>query len=406
MNAVAMFLHQMQIPVKRGESVIPQEEGEKHALFQSLIAKNLTEDMLENEKVKESKEKNIGMPVPSLFPAEIMVNLFTEDENKDGEVMQVYQQTLPNDALDKTMITEEMKELVLSVQNQSLIQIFQEVQTVLKQLNREPENMEKAAPKLLQLLQQWVKTANNSAEQKGMEKALTAFRQAETKEHIIWKDLVESFKKRHPLASNQQYSTSAAVSSEDIARWLSKAIEQKQVQDRLAVQQVYTTSALPLSRMEQYVVYVNQSQNVQAQGQQLTEQFQTIIKSSNFLTAPNKGQQLILSLRPANLGEMMVRFTQVNGEMTVKILVTTQAAKEMLETNMHQLRSMFSPQQVIVEKQDALMQQGQETEKSMKDDQLDEQKEKQSNDSSEEEKKQQEGDFAAQFEALLMNEEV
>jgi flagellar hook-length control protein FliK len=77
----------------------------------------------------------------------------------------------------------------------------------------------------------------------------------------------------------------------------------------------------------------------------------------------------------------------------------------MLETNMHQLRNMFSPQQVVVEKQDAYLPQSQGTEKNMKDGQWDGQNQ-QSSDSSDEEKEKSDDDFAAKFQAVLMNEEV
>jgi flagellar hook-length control protein FliK len=402
-----MFLQQMQFQAKQGEPIKSLEDGEKHALFQSFLAGSLTAGMFTNEQDKEQEgEESKDGAIPLSFPVKFLGNQITADEEWDKDMIQMIDPDLTNDRSDITKVSEEIDQPELQVQYQSLVNIFREVQAVLEQLNREPANMKQAAPKLMQLLQEWINTANNHANQQGMEKAVASFREGGTKEHIIWKDLLQAFEKRHQLASKQQYSTNAVVTTEDITRWLSKAMEQAPVMERLAAERMYTPPSLPIARMEQYVVHINQGQNTQAQGQQLTDQIQTIIKSSNFMTAPNNGNQLVLSLRPENLGDMMVRFTQVNGEMTVKILVTTQAAKEMLETNMHQLRNMFSPQQVVVEKQDTLMQQGQETEKNMKDDQLDEQREQASNDASEEEKQSSDGDFAEQFQALLMNEEV
>src|SRR5699024_4075522 len=45
-------------------------------------------------------------------------------------------------------------------------------------------------------------------------------------------------------------------------------------------------------------------------------------------------------------------FIEMNGEMTVKITVSSQATKKMLEANIHQLKNMFSPHQVVIEKQE------------------------------------------------------
>jgi flagellar hook-length control protein FliK len=405
-----MFVQQMQLPVKQGESIKSEETDQNHALFQSLLDGSLTGEMLPDQQEGEENEKGAN---PLSYSLQMLVDHIPADEEWSIEMTEIAdlevqeQMDLPSDDASNILSAEkELEQSELQAAYQSLINIFPKVQETLAQLNKEPENTGKIAPKLLELLQQWVKSANN-ADQKGIEKALTSFRQEDTKANAIWKDLLQAFEKRHQLASKQQYRTNAAVTAEDISRWLGKTAEHQMTDpDRLAVQRMHTSSHVPISRMEQYVVYINQNQNVQAQGQQLTDQFQTIIKSSNFLTAPNNGNQLVLSLRPENLGEMMIRFTQINGEMTVKILVTTQAAKEMLETNMHQLRNIFSPQQVVVEKQDIQTQQGQDTEKSLKDDQLEEQEHQQSNESSEDEKETSGDDFQAKFEALLMNEEV
>src|SRR5690625_3922622 len=115
-----------------------------------------------------------------------------------------------------------------------------------------------------------------------------------------------------------------------------------------------TSASIPMSRVEQYVIYLNTSQTYSSQNadQQLMEQFQRVIKESRFSATLNGPSQLSLTLRPDNLGEMMVRLTHVNGEMTVKIIVTSEATKEMLQSNIHQLKNMFSPQQVIIERQE------------------------------------------------------
>src|SRR5699024_12226127 len=88
------------------------------------------------------------------------------------------------------------------------------------------------------------------------------------------------------------------------------------------------TSSMPLSKIEQYVIHLNQTQNAQPADQQLIEQFQKVMKTSKFLTMQNGTSQLNMTLRPENLGDMMVKLTQMNGEMTVKIVVTSAAAKE------------------------------------------------------------------------------
>nr|WP_285853531.1 flagellar hook-length control protein FliK [Oceanobacillus luteolus] len=132
------------------------------------------------------------------------------------------------------------------------------------------------------------------------------------------------------------------------------------------------------------------------------EQFNRLIDVNKVALQQPKGQ-LAIMLRPANLGEMMVRFTQVNGEIIVKIMVTTKVAKEMLEGNMQQLRHMFAPHQVVVERQDNVTQQAQN--------QYDEDNQHQEQSSShqsasEGEDKDEEQSFSQMFEELILNEKV
>src|SRR5699024_11536505 len=86
--------------------------------------------------------------------------------------------------------------------------------------------------------------------------------------------------------------------------------------------------------------------------QQLMNQFRQVMQTNQFPTLNYGVNQLSIALRPENLGDIFVRFIETNGEMTVKILVTSQVTKQAMEANLHQLKNMFSPHQVIIEKQD------------------------------------------------------
>src|SRR5699024_7038317 len=106
-----------------------------------------------------------------------------------------------------------------------------------------------------------------------------------------------------------------------------------------------------MSKIEQYVIHLNHTQSGSSVEQQIIDEFQKIMQTSKLLSQPNGRMQLSLSLRPENLGDVMIRFVQIDGEMAVKITVSSQAAKEILEKNLHQLRNVFSPHQVVIERQ-------------------------------------------------------
>src|SRR5699024_10698520 len=124
------------------------------------------------------------------------------------------------------------------------------------------------------------------------------------------------------------------------------------------------------------------------------------------LAQPAGQSALSITLNPSNIGEMLVRMTEVDGEMMVKIVVTTSRAKEMLESNMHQLRHMFSPHQVQIERQEAQLN---ITQKAGDKEGLDEEKEREGQQEQQEQNQngeQPERDFSDYFRKSLLNEEV
>ncbi|MET3682138.1 flagellar hook-length control protein FliK [Alkalibacillus flavidus] len=110
-----------------------------------------------------------------------------------------------------------------------------------------------------------------------------------------------------------------------------------------------------MSKIEQYTIHLSRATGQQSSGQtsnqqQMIEQLQKIIQSSNFGRA-NGANNVTIQMKPANLGQMTLQFMQIDGQMAVKISVMSQAAKDMLEGNLNQLRHMFQPHQVVIERQ-------------------------------------------------------
>ncbi|WP_404459252.1 flagellar hook-length control protein FliK [Oceanobacillus kapialis] len=285
------------------------------------------------------------------------------------------------------------------------VQVIKEITPILSQIYSK-QDAEKAAPKLLHSLQQWESLEKKNGAAKSGEIVLNILKKENPDLQGVWKELLQSFEKRSQMATKQQYNADAKVTSTDVAKWVTNAMEQLS-QPVIKSNGHAAVSGLngPLSQIEQYVIHVSPSQSSKAPDKQLMDQFQQMIHSSKFATKFNGATQLSISLRPENLGDMMVKLTQINGEMTVKILVSSQAAKDMMEGNLHQLRNMFSPHQVVIEKQDLSIQQSQNIQKEH-DSQHFDQQENRSEDTWQEEDQSSEDDFATQFHELLMNEKV
>ncbi len=290
--------------------------------------------------------------------------------------------------------------------------LLTQIQTLISQLETE-EEVWKASPKVLELLHQWQHFSKEKGTPNSLlagqmplyseeTNSLKAWKNEDTRESKIWNYIFDTFQKREHFAGKQRYNADSNVTVTDVAKWLGNAIEK----ENLSVMTIQSNQTVPISNLEQHVIHIHPLQPTQNAEQQLMDQFEKIVESTKLSVLPNQRNHLTVLLRPDNMGEMMVRFTQVNGEILVKILVTSAAAKEMLESNIHQLKNMFSPHQVVVERQDASLQQTANMQKEQEDGQLTEQEKQQSEQSEHKDNQQNEGSFESQFEELLMNEKV
>ncbi|WP_404452622.1 flagellar hook-length control protein FliK [Virgibacillus necropolis] len=297
--------------------------------------------------------------------------------------------------IDTSVVPINKKEIV-----QQLVEISKKAESLLSGI-MDQKSIVKLASEIQKLLEKWT----------GLEKKLNGVQVGNqtnansTKAETVWRELVNAYQKRSQFVTTQQYNTDAKVTSSDVAKWINNALTKQSVTDPVSVNHV-GSSSMPISKVEQYVIHLNQSQNTQSQGQQLVDKFQEVMKTSNFLTMKNGSTQLSIALRPANLGEMMVKLTQINGEMTVKIMVASAAARDMLESNMHQLKHMFSPQQVMIEKQEIQTQQSQNMQQEKDQQSMNSDDQSQSEHSSRDEQNQSNDDFEKQFHEILMNEKV
>ncbi|SHN16226.1 flagellar hook-length control protein FliK [Gracilibacillus kekensis] len=260
---------------------------------------------------------------------------------------------------------------------------------------------------LNEMLRQWSQLDSNA---KGNAQALLAA-MTPTKTNEIWNKLLENFQNR--MAMEKNYGQSQKVTQQDIAKWISGAMENQgsSMNQEQALSQ--TRSELQTlmnqqvnSKVQQYVIHTQQTNTEQQVAQkQLIDQFQQAIQKSNFMKMPNGTNQLMLRLQPEHLGDVMVKLTQVNGEMVVKMMVASQGAKELLEGNLNQLRHMFSPQQVLIERQDTLTQTGQEKLTDENQDSLDD-KGQSENDQNDGEQSESEEQDKINFHDLLMDAKV
>jgi flagellar hook-length control protein FliK len=83
----------------------------------------------------------------------------------------------------------------------------------------------------------------------------------------------------------------------------------------------------------------------------LIKEMQNIFRRSNFGQAGGTNR-LLVKLYPEHLGQVRIELLQINGVMTARILASTALGKEMLDSQLHQLRSAFLQQNLQVERID------------------------------------------------------
>ncbi|MCG7334049.1 flagellar hook-length control protein FliK [Sporosarcina sp. ACRSM] len=83
----------------------------------------------------------------------------------------------------------------------------------------------------------------------------------------------------------------------------------------------------------------------------LIREMQTIFKRSNFGQTGGTNR-LLIKLYPEHLGQVRIELLQTNGVMTARILASTALGKEMLDSQLHQLRQAFVQQNIQIDRID------------------------------------------------------
>lgn len=246
-------------------------------------------------------------------------------------------------AIDKK--TEEVQSVNDFTQQSQWIMWLQEIQALMEKVTIGNASF-KDMKQILALLKEW--PHQNSL----LHQMLAETNQMNEKQNKLWLQLVENYQRRESLPAQYQ----KPITTGDIEKWIRHAMQNMEFTgasiERADISTTLTQTAQP--KLAQYVIHVQQTESNSLE-KQLVNEFRQIINDSKFLTLRNGMNQLSIRLKPEHLGDVVVRLTEMNGEMTVRMIVQSQAAKDLLDKNMNQLKHLFAPHQVTVEKQDNLL---------------------------------------------------
>jgi flagellar hook-length control protein FliK len=371
----------------------------KETQLDNAMASVLQEVLVETDSHYLQRELNVTSEMSAWDQIRAIVS--ANGEMTQNDKVQIFNRNFPvvnHVDVSQPELGQRESQLLVQTGMQQMQDLFQRAEQVISNISSS-KKIPEVSPEVFQLLKQWTATEKQLQN-------LAPIAQANHKESpidVIWKELVSSFKKQEQYVLRNPYQVENEVTAKDVSRWL-ESIWNTSVEK--PIPQSSIMSAMPMSKLEQYVVHLQHNQSPQLAQQSFNQQFENIIQSSRLLTQPAGQSVLSITLNPSNLGEMLVRMTEVDGEMMVKIVVTTSRAKEMLESNMHQLRHMFSPHQVQIERQEAQLN---ITQTAGDKEGLDEEKEREGQQEQQEQNQngeQPERDFSDYFRKSLLNEEV
>lgn len=142
-----------------------------------------------------------------------------------------------------------------------------------------------------------------------------------------------------------------------------------------------------------------------AQGEALVKEIQSLMNRSQ-LSNTQGTMKLLLKLYPENLGSIRIEIMQQDGVLSARLLATTQAAKELLDGQLHQLKSAFAHANIQMDRID-IAQSLQETDRNFRDQSMFSnmfrQQQEQENENQDEHDEDEE---SLSFKDYLINEEV
>lgn len=237
--------------------------------------------------------------------------------------------------------------------NQQMKVALKEISELLEEYQVDGKLNKMDAAKLTALMKQWSLLMHQAKDTEINTEKMQA-QMLDSDESDVLDKLMQRFEKRSFYTGKNMYAQDAHVSKQDVMNWLQQAVNHQGQQATERTQFSSQNQQMPISKVEQYVVHLEHSGKVERVGTDLVNKLTNVLRESQFTNRVGGKMELNLILKPAQLGNVTVKMTQVNGEMMVKMLVSSQAAKDMLEQNVHQLRHLFQPHQVSVERNETV----------------------------------------------------
>ncbi|MCC3357470.1 flagellar hook-length control protein FliK [Bacillus sp. REN16] len=162
-------------------------------------------------------------------------------------------------------------------------------------------------------------------------------------------------------------------------------------------------SSNQLPKVQQFSLFVEQNGKPLPNQQHFIKQFQNILARSSFLNSGGQ-QKLLINLYPEHLGSLRIELLKGEAGMIARIMASTSQAKELVESQLSNLKLTFVAQNISVEKIEVSTQLQYQTERSLQ--RESEQQQGQHSGRQQKENNQQEANEEQSFTSALLDELV
>ena len=162
------------------------------------------------------------------------------------------------------------------------------------------------------------------------------------------KDLLQSFAGQFQSVTQQE--TTKSTTFQQVVQQLTQTTQQTTVKQEADTTQV-NASQQQATTVTTKTVTVTLPAQPSSQSEALAKEIQNLLNRSQL--SNNQGTiRLVLKLFPENLGQIRIEVMQKDGLMQARLLATTAAGKELLDSNLNQLKSAFVAQNIQMERID------------------------------------------------------
>jgi len=126
------------------------------------------------------------------------------------------------------------------------------------------------------------------------------------------------------------------------------------IPDSSAQPSLFSNMMNPTTKTEQFILHLGKGTETSGNYSEFVKEFTNILAKSQLTTGLDGTNKLFIKLYPEHLGSIRIELLQDKGTITAKMFTSSGTAKDLLDSQINQLKDAFSMQNIQVDKIDVL----------------------------------------------------